>query len=82
MTTRLSLDRFEGKNKSIAVLLADDGSTALNVPKAFLPKGARAGDVLVLTIERDAEETARLAAQTRQIQEDLKAKDPGGDLSL
>ena len=81
MTTRLSLDRFEGKNKSIAVLLADD-STALNVPKAFLPKGARAGDVLVLTIERDAEETARLAAQTREIQEDLKAKDPGGDLSL
>jgi len=81
VTTRLSLDRFEGKNKSIAVLLADDG-TALNVPKAFLPKWARTGDVLVLTIERDAEETARLAAQTRQIQEDLKAKDPGGDLSL
>ncbi len=81
MTTRLSLDRFEGKNKSIAVLLADDGTT-LNVPKALLPKGARAGDVLVLTIERDAEETARLADQTRQIQKELKAKDPGGDLSL
>lgn len=81
MTTRLSLDRFEGKNKSIAVLLADDG-TVLNVPKALLPKGARPGDVLTLTIERDAEETAKLAAQTRQIQEELKAKDPGGDLSL
>ncbi len=81
MTTRMSLDRFEGKNKSIAVLVADDGTT-LNVPKRFLPKGARAGDVLTLTIERDAEETARLAAQTRQIQKDLKAKDPGGDLSL
>jgi hypothetical protein len=81
VTTRLSLDRFEGKNKSIAVLVADDGTT-LNVPKAFLPKGARTGDVLILTIERDAEETARLAAQTRQIQKDLKAKDPGGDLSL
>jgi len=81
VTTRLSLDRFEGKNKSIAVLLADDG-TVLNVPKALLPKGARPGDVLTLTIERDAEETAKLAAQTRQIQEELKAKDPGGDLSL
>ena len=81
MTTRLSLDRFEGKNKSIAVLLADDG-TVLNVPKALLPKGARPGDVLTLTIERDAEVTAKLAAQTRQIQEELKAKDPGGDLSL
>ena len=79
--TRLSLDRFEGKNKSIAVLLADDG-TVLNVPKAFLPKGARPGDVLTLTIERDAEETAKLATQTRQIQEELKVKDPGGDLSL
>ncbi len=43
MTIRLSIDRFEGDKKQIAVLLAEDG-TAINFPKALLPKGARAGD--------------------------------------
>ncbi len=40
MTTRLSLDRFEGKNKSIAVLLTDDGES-INLPRALLPPGRR-----------------------------------------
>ena len=43
MTIRLSIDRFEGDKKQIAVLLAEDG-TAINFPKALLPKGAKAGD--------------------------------------
>ena len=50
MITRLSLDRFEGKNKSIAVLLTDDGES-INLPRALLPPGAKAGDVLTLTLE-------------------------------
>ena len=81
MPTQLSLDRFEGKNKSIAVLLTDDGES-INLPRSLLPPGARAGDVLTLTLERDAEATRRLAAETRQVQEDLKASDPGGDIKL
>ncbi len=39
MSTRLSLslDRFEGRGKEIAVLLTDDGET-LNIPRATAPR--------------------------------------------
>ena len=43
MSIPLSIDRFEGNKKQIAVRLAEDG-TAINFPKALLPKGAKAGD--------------------------------------
>jgi hypothetical protein len=81
VTTRLSLDRFEGKNKAIAVLVAEDG-TAINVPKSLLPAGARAGDVLSLTLERDDEATRELASRTAKLQDELKQQDRGGDISL
>jgi Protein of unknown function (DUF3006) len=41
---RLSIDRFEGDRKQIAVLLAEDG-TAINFPRAVLPEGTKAGDL-------------------------------------
>ena len=53
MPTRLSFDRFEGKGKQIAVLVADDGTT-VNMPKALLPSGAKPGDVLTLSLEIDS----------------------------
>ncbi|HKI18974.1 MAG TPA: DUF3006 domain-containing protein, partial [Isosphaeraceae bacterium] len=55
MSTRLSLslDRFEGKGKEIAVLLTDDGET-LNIPRSLLPSGSKPGDVLALSIEHNA----------------------------
>ena len=81
MTTRVSLDRFEGKNKSIAVLLTDDGES-INLPRALLPPGAKAGDVLALTLEADPEETRKLAEETRHVQKDLEKTDPGGDIRL
>jgi hypothetical protein len=81
VTLRLCLDRFEGKNKSIAVLLTDDGDSIL-FPKALLPPGVRAGDVLALTIERDDEATRKLAEETRAVQKDLKKTDPGGNIKL
>jgi hypothetical protein len=77
---RLSIDRFEGE-KQIAVLLAEDG-TAINLPKALLPKGVKAGDILSFSIEKDAAATRRVAAATREVQEELKKTDPGGDLTL
>jgi hypothetical protein len=43
VTLRLSIDRFEGDRKQIAVLLTEDGRP-INFPKALLPKGAKAGD--------------------------------------
>ena len=83
MAVRLSLsvDRFEGKGKQIAVLLTDDGDT-LNVPKSLLPPNTKPGDVLILTLEHDAQATRDVADQTRQVQDKLSQSDPGGDIKL
>jgi hypothetical protein len=79
LNIRFSIDRFEGDKKQIAVLLTDDGEQ-INFPKALLPKGSKGGDILTLTIERDAEATRKLAKDTHAVQEDLKKTDPGGDI--
>ena len=81
MTIRLSIDRFEGHRKQVAVLLTDNG-TPITFPKTLLPRGARPGDVLTLQIERDTEATKRVADATKRVQDDLKKRDPGGDLRL
>jgi Protein of unknown function (DUF3006) len=81
VTIRLSIDRFEGDKKQIAVLLAEDG-TAINFPRALLPKGVKAGDILTFQIEPDSEATRKLAEDTRKVQDELKRTDPGGDLRL
>ncbi|SIO19124.1 Protein of unknown function [Singulisphaera sp. GP187] len=81
MKTRLSFDRLEGERQEIAVLLTDDG-TAINLPKRLLPKAARPGDVLSLSLARDVQATRQLADQTKAIQAELKATDPGGDIKL
>jgi hypothetical protein len=77
----LSVDRFEGKGQSIAVLLTDDGE-AINMPRSLLPRGVKAGDVLAVSLEVDAEATRKLAEETRRVQDKLSQRDPGGDLSL
>jgi hypothetical protein len=81
VTTRLSLDRFEGKDKAIAVLVADDGAT-VNLPRSLLPPDAKAGDVLRLTLERDPEATREVHDKTARLQEKLQKTDPGGDIKL
>jgi hypothetical protein len=81
VTLRLSIDRFEGDRKQIAVLLTDDGMP-ISFPKALLPPGARAGDILTFQIERDTEATKRVAGATKRVQDDLKKRDHGGDLRL
>jgi Protein of unknown function (DUF3006) len=81
MKLRLSLDRFEGDKKEIAVLLADDGTT-IDFPERLLPKDARAGDILALTIVRDAAATKRAADATRKVQGELEEVDPGGDIKI
>jgi hypothetical protein len=43
VTIRLSIDRFVGDKKPIAVLLAEDGKT-INFPRVLLPRGVKAGD--------------------------------------
>jgi hypothetical protein len=81
LKVHLTIDRFEGRKKEIAVLLTDDG-TQINFPKRLLPKGVKAGDILSFEIERDLVATRQVSEQTRQIQEELKHRDPGGDLKL
>jgi hypothetical protein len=77
----LSLDRFEGEGKQIAVLVTDDGET-LNVPRSLLPPEAGPGAVLTLTLEYDALATRKVAEQTRHVQDRLSGRDPGGDIQL
>jgi Protein of unknown function (DUF3006) len=81
VSTRLSVDRFEGKGKQFAVLLTDGGE-ALNFPKSLLPPGTKPGDVLTLTLERDDLASKQLAEETRQVQDRLANRDPGGDIKL
>jgi Protein of unknown function (DUF3006) len=81
LNVRLTIDRFEGTKKQIAVLLTDDG-TQINFPRNLLPKGVRAGDILSFTIEEDAEATRQVARETRAVQDNLKNTDPGGDINL
>jgi hypothetical protein len=78
---RLSIDRLEGDRKQTAVLLAEDG-TAIDFPRALLPKEVKPGDILTFQIERDTEGTRELAEDTRKVQDQLKKTDPGGDLRL
>jgi hypothetical protein len=81
MKIRLTIDRFEGDDKAIAVLLADDGAT-INFPRSLLPKGSKAGDILSFTIARDLAATREVAEKTKAIQDDLRKADPGGDIKL
>ncbi len=81
MRIRLAIDRFEGEKKSIAVLIADDG-TPINFPRKLLPRGSRAGDVLTFLIERDVATTRKVALETRKLQDQLKKTDPGGDIRI
>ena len=81
MTIRLSIDRFEGPRRSIAVLVTDDGRTIL-FPRDLLPKGAKAGESLTMDLARDLKGTAEVARQARQIRAELEKTDPGGDIQL
>jgi Protein of unknown function (DUF3006) len=81
VTIRLTIDRFEGDQKQFTVLLTDDGDQ-INFPKSLLPNGSKSGDILSLTIERDAQTTGKVADQTRVVQADLKKTDPGGDIKV
>jgi hypothetical protein len=78
---RFSLDRFEGDSKQIAILVSDDGQT-VNLPKSLLPPSTKPGDVLTLTLERDAGASRQVADETRRVQDKLSRRDPGGDIKL
>lgn len=90
MVHRWIIDRFEGDLAVVEV----DGGRFLDLPRWLLPTGAATDDVLVVEgrsngedavswqIRVDAEATARAREEARQIVARLRAKDPGGDLTL
>lgn len=81
MSIQLSVDRFEGDGKQIAVLLGDQG-ISVDFPRALLPEGTRAGDVLIFEVKKDELATKSIADKTQELQNELRQDDEGGDLKL
>jgi len=81
MMIRLSIDRFEGPRKEMAVLVTEDGRSIV-FPRDLLPRGAKAGELLSMNLERDHKATAEVARQAKALREQLDKTDPGGDIRL
>lgn len=81
MGTPLCIDRFEGPDKGLAVLVADDGREAI-VARSLLPEGAEPGWVIDCTFVHNKESSERLAGEVRAVQAELRTTDPGGDIRL
>lgn len=88
--TRYTLDRVENGDWAV---LEDEQAVTFRVPRAWLPAGAREGDVLTMSTEAaesgtavlrfvlDAAARAEQLEQARQLREKLP-RGPKGDLSL
>lgn len=72
MRLRAVIDRFEG---DLAVVLVGDEEYRLDVPRRFLPRGAREGDVLALRWEIDRRETEARRERVRSLIEELKHRE-------
>ena len=83
----LVVDRFEA---TIAVLMSDD-TDVVEVDRSLLPNGARPGAVLRVTRDIDdailwneasvdEQATADRLAQAEDLVEELRSRDPGGDI--
>lgn len=68
---RAVIDRFEG---DLAVVLVGEEEYRLQVPRRFLPRGAREGDVLVLRWEIDRQETEARRQRVRGLIEELRRR--------
>lgn len=85
----LIVDRHEGDRTVVEV----DGKGFADLPRWLLPTAALGDDVIavtveagpertVVTLERDAAETARAKDAARDAVDRLKRRDPGGDVRL
>lgn len=83
------IDRFEGD----WAVIEPDGGVTFDIPRRLLPNGSREGDVLWVEgerrqdeatwrLERDVEETGRRRERAQRQLEQLKKRDPGGDIRL
>ena len=66
----MQIDRFEDRGW-VVVLPYPDGRKSFDVPRAFFPEGASAGDVFDVRVELDPAETARLAEENRRLLDGL-----------
>jgi len=83
------VDRIEGE---IAVLVADDNQEMLDMPLNILPRGVREGTVLKVTESKgdllwvsaivDEESRLKRLRQSETALDELKSRDPGGDIVL
>ncbi len=73
-----TIDRLEAQ---WAVLETPDGKT-INYPRNLLPKGAKEGDVFDLNIDIHQKATGERKKNIKEIVDDLKKKDKGGDIQL
>jgi hypothetical protein len=83
------VDRIEGE---VAVLVADDNQETLDMPLNVLPRGLREGTVLRVTESKghplwtsamlDEELRLRSLKQAETALDELKNRDPGGDIVL
>jgi len=69
---KVTLDRIEG---SIAVLiLRDEESVKINIPLFLLPQESKEGDILNISIVKDARETEAAKERVLNLLEKLKNK--------
>jgi len=90
MTTAFYVvDRLEGK---MAVLVSDKGET-IEMPRLELPHGVREGSVLRVRFGApnvpdwssavvDSKEEKRRLDEAQKLLDEMKRKDPGGDITL
>ena len=80
-TLRLTVDRLEGPQQEIAVLLSDAGQQ-IDFPRRLLPENLREGDILDLDIRVDPDATRRAGEEIRRLQDELGGSDTGDDIVL
>jgi hypothetical protein len=83
------VDRIEGE---VAVLVVDDDPETLDIPLNALPRGVREGTVLKATESNghpiwvsailDEESRLKRLSQAETALDELKNRDPGGDIVL
>lgn len=69
---KATIDRIE--DRLAVILIGDDGSIKLNVPLVLLPKGAKEGDILDISIKMDERETAEAKERVTSLIDKLKSK--------
>ncbi len=84
-----AVDRFE---RNVAVLVSDTGET-IDLPRAELPKGIGEGSVLRVPLGAqnqpdwssaaiDKKEEERRLKEAKDLLDEMKRSDPGGDITL